>query len=92
MEIEIIVQGERIGWLTTDSPASSYGVPVFRADHDPELYGPTDFGPADKLPLGLPAAVIVKDWAVREGRYSEGLAAAVKFLRQWPDGPQIDVS
>ena len=88
MKIEMIVQGERIGWLTTESPLSSHGLPVFRADHDPGRYGPTDFGPQDKLPMDITAAAVVKDWAEHEAGV-EGRDAAAAFLSQRPEGPQL---
>jgi hypothetical protein len=77
--------------LTTDSPASHYGLPVLRIDAA-DVAG--DFGPADLLgdvdrPETLTAAEIVAGWAMNAERNEEELEAARTFLSQWPEGPQI---
>lgn len=67
--------------LTTDHPASSYGMPVF-------VFKGTAYGPRDKI-SAFRIADIVYEWAQDEARTDEDLASAGKF-RQWPDGPQLD--
>lgn len=70
--------------LTTDSPASSYGISVARIDG-------VDYGPGDRVPLGKNAlgtrlaASLVYEWAQEPGRTPEEREAARRFLRQWPD-------
>ncbi len=83
--------------LTTDSTASSYGIPVPRIKADGES---GDYGPADALPAGPWAAgddlspccgaELVLAWARQPGRTAEEIQAARRFLRQWADGPQIE--
>jgi hypothetical protein len=77
-------------FLTTDSPASSYGIPVLRIDAD-DLQG--DFGPSDLLgapPTAMPAAALVAHWARQPERTAAERAAAEMFLRQWPEGPPVE--
>lgn len=73
--------------LTTDSSAISYGIPVLVFDAD-DIRG--EFGPADALPADSPVtgADLVARWG-SERAEGERLAAR-HFLRQWPDGPQIN--
>jgi len=82
-----------IATLSTNSSASSYGIPVLR------LEGPgmeaIDCGPADILPSGVPAATVV-EYAL-QGKLPSGWAgelpeldeeaqeAANRYLMQWPD-------
>ncbi len=79
--------------LTTDSPASRYGIPVLRITGNFTMTA--DFGPADLVGTPEenftpdPAAEIVYAWAVKPGRKREELKAARLFLRQWPEGPQL---
>lgn len=79
--------------LTTNSPASHYGCPVLRIEAE-DVDG--DFGPADLIDFGavgqgiIPAATIVHAWATAPQRSDEERQAARRFLRQWPDGPQLD--
>ncbi|MBE0659006.1 MAG: hypothetical protein IH602_15035 [Bryobacteraceae bacterium] len=76
--------------LTTNSPASSYGIPVLRITAD-DIEG--DFGPSDLIgqPGALmPAAAVVAAWARDSARTEPELSAAAKFLRQWPEGPQVE--
>jgi len=68
--------------LMTDSPASSYGQPVLRVEG-------RDLGPADLMPAGEFAADVVRAWALGAGRSAEEREAARRFLRQWPEGPQL---
>jgi len=78
-------------YLTTESPASHYGIPVLQITAD-DVDG--DFGPSnlignldepDKL---LTAAQIVYAWGMQPARTPEEIRAK-SFLSQWPDGPQI---
>lgn len=51
--------------------------------------GLRDYGPADALPSGDTAAMLVVSWATRPHRTHEEREAARVFLSQWPDGPQL---
>ncbi len=51
--------------------------------------GLRDYGPADTLPSGDTAAMLVVSWATRPHRTHEEREAARLFLSQWPDGPQL---
>lgn len=74
--------------LTTDTPASSYGIPVLVIDADDIQ---AELGPADIVPSSPPimAADIILAWGSRPNRSEEERAAAERYLRQWPDGPQL---
>ena len=74
--------------LTTNSPASHYGIPALRIETDE---GP-DLGPSEFLRNGKLAAAVVAAWATKKCRKPEELEAARRFLRQWPDGPQVEVN
>jgi hypothetical protein len=71
--------------LTTDSPASHYGIPVLRDSQG----GGSDYGPADLIDVyhwGLQPAAYVICRLVKHK--PEAIAAAKAFCAQWPDGPQ----
>ena len=75
--------------LTTESPASHYGMPVLRIEAE-VVSG--DFGPADLIgepPKAFTAAQGVAGWGSQPERTPEEQHAAKAFLGQWPDGPQI---
>ena len=78
--------------LTTESPASSYGVPVLQITAD-DVDG--DFGPADLIgdpDKGIPlmtAASIVAPWGSQPERTAAERQAARQFCAQWPEGPQV---
>ncbi|HBG38938.1 MULTISPECIES: hypothetical protein [Clostridium] len=75
--------------LTTDSPLSHYGIPVLRIEAD-DING--DFAPADLIgspPIIITAASVIAGWADNPERTPEEIAAARKYLSQWPEGPQI---
>ena len=78
--------------LTTDSPASHYGVPVLRigaADVEGD-FGPADLiGDIDRPETLATAACIVAGWAMNAERSEDERGAARAFLGQWPEGPQI---
>lgn len=89
-----------MGWLTTDSPMSHYGIPVLRfADEFDDQNRTNDYGPADMIEHGdavdtfgpETSAEFICRWV--DGQCdtlsSSAVAAAKLFLRQWPDGPQI---
>ena len=79
-----------IATLTTQSPASHYGVPALRLEGD-GLDGLPDFGPADTLPSGITAAELVVR-ATGDGVWTIGdLEAAQNFCAQCPTGPQVNV-
>lgn len=61
--------------LTTDHPASSYGLPVLVVDG--EAYGPSDI-----LPSGESAAAWVARWRSARERTPEELEATAAFMRQ----------
>ena len=83
--------------LTTDSPASSYGIPVLRH----EGCGCPDLGPSDPTPLCMYPERLVqlfgpRDTAAELVAYlarlrgdEETKAAAQAFCAQWPEGPQV---
>lgn len=81
-----------IARLTTDSPASHYGIPVLRVEAE-DVSG--DFGPADligdieKPDKLITAAQVVAGWASKPERTKAEIETAASFLRQWPEGPQI---
>jgi hypothetical protein len=68
--------------LATDSPASSYGLPVLRCWVDGNQAG--DFGPRDTLPNGALAGEYVAHPPFPLFAYGEAKA----FCAQWPAGPQ----
>lgn len=70
--------------LTNYSPMSHYGTPVLRIEAN-DISG--DFGPADMVG-DVTAASVVAGWAAQPDRTTEDLQAAIKFLSQWPEGPQ----
>jgi hypothetical protein len=83
--------------LTTDSPASSYGIPALRITARGAEDWP-DLSPAGLLPSGMTAAefVVTCFKGLPEGtggevprldRQARQMARA--FLSQWPDGPQL---
>lgn len=74
--------------LTTNSSASSYGVPVLRIEGK-GLDDWPDLGPADALPSGHTAARLVVN-AMDTGFWTPNdIEAGRKFCAQWPDGPQV---
>jgi len=86
------------GYLTTESPASHYGVPVLRVEGKGTEDWP-DLGSADLLGSGITAGqfvvecasgVLPKDVGGRIHPMSEEVReAARRFCAQWPEGPQI---
>lgn len=84
--------------LTTDSPASHYGIPALRIE-GPGVEQWPDLGPADVLPSKMPAAHLVVACALGQlpggvggtihPMSAEVLEAARRFLAQWPEGPQL---
>lgn len=76
--------------LTTEHPSSAEGVPVLlvhRGTTDPTAYGPADM--VSVYNQGLqPAAMLVARYGARLKGEQRQVAAA--FLRQWPQGPQLE--
>ncbi len=87
----------RGAWLTNESATSLYGIPVLEIRAG-ELSGV--FGPADRFnvasltgqhaPQIITAAQVVAAWARLPRRTREEREFAAQFLRQWPDGPQVE--
>ena len=78
--------------LTTNSPLSSYGIPVLRIDAN-DVKG--DFGPADLIgepPNLTTAAQVVAGWASQQERTPDEIRAAIKFLSQWVGSPKIPIT
>ena len=75
--------------LSTEYPGASAGVPVLlRLDGEA---GPEFYAPEDLLELGghtHEAAYHVK--RLSRALTGKERAAAVAYLRQWPEGPQLD--
>lgn len=63
--------------LTTDHPASSYGMPVL-------LVGATPYGPGDALPTGETAAAYVGRWSLDPSRTDEERDLARRFVGLGP--------
>jgi|GEM_PF-2165368 len=83
--------------LTTDHPASSHGIPVLVTNkNQTDLEGiPACLGPADMLEYGgnlWPAAKHVQRFAKHHPDNMELQEAAAAFCRQWPDGPQTELT
>ena len=77
--------------LTTDSPASSYGIPALRVEGE-GAEDAMDCGPADMVEIaGQPvfAAALVALWGMSKGRTKDEREAAAAFCQQWPDGMQV---
>jgi hypothetical protein len=53
------------------------------------VFGDTAYGPRDKI-SSFRVADIVYDWAREPNRTEDEQAIAGRFLRQLPDGPQLD--
>jgi hypothetical protein len=58
--------------------------------------GKRDLLPGDKIDFGagkcgtVSAAELVAAWGGKPKRIEEARRAAAEFLRQWPEGPQLD--
>jgi hypothetical protein len=68
------------------------GAPVLRVEGVPNVRD-GDYSPADTVLVGAtptPAASFVYSWAVDKFRTDRGIAAAQAYLRQWPEGPQVE--
>lgn len=71
---------------------SASGAPVLRMEGVPNV-SDGDYGPADTVLVGAtptPAASFVYSWALDKFRTDHGIAAARTYLRQWPEGPQVE--
>lgn len=78
--------------LTTESPASHYGIPVLQitAEDIDGDFGPSNLiGDLDKPDQLLTAAQIVYAWAKTKAKTPKEIQAAKSFLSQWPEGPQL---
>jgi hypothetical protein len=68
------------------------GAAVLRMEGVPNVRD-GDYGPADTVLVGsspTPAASFVYSWALDKFRTDSGVAAAQAYLRQWPEGPQVE--
>jgi hypothetical protein len=90
---EMIVVNNLLGRavLTTDSPLSHEGTPILRVEAE-DIGG--DFRAGDLVDTdaqGNPirAGFIVALWALKPERTRREIHAARRFLRQWPEGPQV---
>ena len=78
--------------FTTESPGSHNGIPVLRIKGHPT--GDADCGPASLVPHvegqmpGTAADVVLRIHHFQP-LTGETLNAAHRFLRQWPEGPQL---
>ncbi len=73
--------------LTDERAESRYGIPVLvNLQDDATAYGPADI--IDVYHQAQPAAHLVHRFAKR--LTGEEREAAANFLRQWPDGPQLE--
>jgi len=79
-----------MAYLTTESQGSSHGVPVLeiRAGDVDGTFGPEDLIYDESGPV-MRAASLVELWASSPERSDDEIEAARRFLRQWPDGPQV---
>jgi len=72
--------------LTTEHPASQYGIPVL-LNHHGESFGPSDILNLYPSVDHCSAAAFVVRHAEQFGL--DDREAAKQFCRQWPDGPQL---
>ena len=79
-----------MAYLTAESQGSSHGVPVLeiRAGDVDGTFGPEDLIYDESGPV-MRAASLVELWASSPERSDDEIEAARRFLRQWPDGPQV---
>lgn len=68
------------------------GAAVLRLEGVPNVRD-GEYAPADTVLVGAtptPAASFVYSWALDKFRTDRGIAAAQAYLRQWPEGPQVE--
>ena len=94
MTTELWKCGKQTVSLTDESPASNYGFMVLRIEDE---FGTLDCGPADYClsaiqvwpqTLGTAAELLVAIDA-NQPLSNGNRVMARRFLRQWPDGPQL---
>ena len=87
--------GTKCAELTTNSPASHYGIPALRIEGDDRKH---DLGPRDIVSQDAAttfggnegtAAAVVANWANSRAISQKEREAARLFCAQWPDGPQV---
>lgn len=79
--------------LTTEHAACRYGIPVLLAGPYPQAFGPKDILTAYPSWGPGPAAVAVKRAYATQpfGAFTPGELDLIRvYLRQWPEGPQLD--
>jgi len=74
--------------LTTEHPASSYGLPVL-ANQNGDAYGPGDVAQFYPSHGPEPAGAFVVRCVKALPLDTEARRAVASWLRQWPDGPQL---
>jgi len=76
--------------LTSEHPASHGGIPILLHRPSGQAHGPTDvLEPFPSVGLTTAAAFVVRHSRKLEGN---DLAVADNFLRQWPEGPQLNAT
>lgn len=92
-EIDFLILTDNDGGearLTNQTPSARYGIPCLSINAR-DLCGA--FGPADLLgtpPQCFFAADVGRRWGSEPDRTPAERQAAGLFLRQWPDGPQLE--
>ncbi len=86
-------QGHLAATLTTQSGASHSGIPILRVQdptyHDSIDLEPAEFAPCREDDLPETAAELLVHIHARRPLTGEALDCARRFLKQWPDGPQL---
>ena len=94
-EINFLIMKDQDGGtahLTNKSANSRYGIPVFRitAEDTAGDLRPSDLiGDLSRPGKHIYAANIVHSWGSQSERTDPEKEAAVMYLRQWPEGPQL---
>jgi hypothetical protein len=79
--------------LTTNHPASSYGIPVLHLFASGKGFGPAEKQYPEKFNSifgDKRAAHTVYSWAIHHEIDNETREFIKSYLRQWPEGPQLE--
>jgi hypothetical protein len=79
--------------LTTEHPASHYGIPVLMLYSSGRGYGPSQKTYPEKFDSifgGMTAAHTVYTWAINHDLSPETRDFIKSYLGQWPEGPQLE--